>query len=147
MAVDDKIQLRCMTDENVRMSAIKWYKNGHRLIENNHIKIHKHSADSFLHTHLIIEKALMSDAGSYSCKFDHIHTNIEVNVVRENPDTGVIESGLSSKSNKQLSTSSSDKSFFDSYKFLVTSDATRYKASNLVCLIIFSGVSYFFTSV
>lgn len=136
-----------MTDENVRMSAIKWYKNGHRLIENNHIKIHKHSADNFLHTHLIIEKALMSDAGSYSCKFDHIHTNIEVNVVRENPDTGVIESGLSSKSNKQLSTSSSDKSFFDSYKFFATSDATSYKASNLVCLLIVSGISYFFTSV
>lgn len=133
-----------MTDENVRMSTIKWYKNGHRLIHNDHIKIHKHSADNFLHTHLIIEKALMSDSGSYSCKFDHLHTNIEVNVVRENPDTGAIESGLSSKSNKQLS---SDKSFFDSYKFFTTSDAPSFTTSSLMCLLVVSSITYFFTSV
>ena len=94
-----------------------------------------------MHTHLLIQKAQMSDAGSYSCKFDQIHTNIEVNVVKENPD-GRVESGLAPKSIKQTL----DKSLFDSYKFFASSEESTYKISKLVCLL-FVGVTYFFTSV
>lgn len=135
ISVDEKIHIKCSTDENVRMSSIKWYRNGHRVIPNSHVKISKHSANDFMHSHLTINHATLKDAGTYSCKFDHIHARVHVDVVESHVKKQLAQSSLSPKSNTERSNPDDD-SYFDSYKFFSKSSAQKHQFSNFLVLLL-----------
>lgn len=83
MQLDEPIKLKCSTDENLRISSIKWYRNGHRITEENNpnVQIERIAANDYIHSTLTIRKSTPSDAGSYMCKFDKLHEKIHVDVV------------------------------------------------------------------
>lgn len=137
VSVGSKIELKCSTDESVRLSSVKWYKNGHRIATNNHKKISTYSDKDFMHTSLLIEKSTYNDAGSYSCKFDHMHARIHVHVVSADKNARLINNAsLIPKSTSERSNPDKNDSYFDSYKFFALSGANECRPFALMSLIL-----------
>lgn len=69
--VNSPIRLKCTTDENVRLSHIKWLHNGHRLDESitSEMIVDKKVHHDHIYTTLFIKHASANDAGVYVCKF------------------------------------------------------------------------------
>lgn len=101
--LNESIKLKCYSDENVRLSHIKWYRNGHKLVEepeassNHGLIIERKPINNHLHSTLLIKQATLNDAGTYTCKFGHLKSDMHVNVavsgdklksseIRSNPD-------------------------------------------------------------
>jgi hypothetical protein len=82
--LNESIKLKCFSDENVRLSHIKWYRNGHKLNEEpqtaNNLVIERKSANNHLYSTLNIKQATLNDAGTYTCKFGHLKETMHVNV-------------------------------------------------------------------
>lgn len=102
--LDEPIKLRCSTDENVRMSSIKWYRNGHKIIEDSNdsnVVIERVPSNDLIHSTLLIKKATLNDAGSYMCKFEKIHEKMHVDVVigqkSSGDKTSVVRSNMENK--------------------------------------------------
>ena len=117
--IGEKISLKCSTEENVRMSTIKWYRNGHKLTENARITIEKHAADDLMHSYLIINESTMNDAGIYSCKFDKLHGRIHVDIIVADERKQVVKSSLP-RSNPE-----SAESYFSANSLFAFSSATK----------------------
>lgn len=102
--VNEPIRLKCLSDEQVRLSHIKWFKNGLRIksgskhnnrssypiIEKNPPPPPQGNVNSnnindansnFMSTTLFIKHATLDDSGVYACKFGHLKEQIELNVV------------------------------------------------------------------
>lgn len=81
--LDEPIKLKCSTDENVRMSSIKWYRNGHKINEenNSNLQVERVPSHDLIYSTLLIHRATLNDAGTYMCKFEKIHEKIHVDVV------------------------------------------------------------------
>lgn len=96
--LNDPIKIKCISDENVRLSLIKWYRNGHKLSEDSDsdmvIEKKPPTNDEYLSTSLLIKHASLSDSGIYSCKFGHLTEKIQVDVV-VNGDRSIKSSGKS----------------------------------------------------
>jgi hypothetical protein len=94
--IGDQIKLKCVSDENVRLSHIKWFRNGHKLADegDTDLVIEKKppAVDDYLSTSLVIKHASLSDSGIYSCKFGHLTEKIQVDVV-VNGDRSIKSSG------------------------------------------------------
>lgn len=152
MSVGNRLELKCQTDENVRLSSIKWYRDGHRLITNKHINIHSHHENNMMHSRLVIPKSTFHSKGTYSCKFDDIHARMYVNVVAAGGDSQLDEHSLYSiepKSNLYSSPEDTDRtgvdtnkdttsgSYFDSYRFFpVNSNAKKPEISRAVYFLV-----------
>lgn len=82
--VNNPIRLKCSTDENVRLSNIKWFRNGHRIVDEaaaNEFLIEKKVHNDHIFTTLLIKHATPNDAGIYMCKFGLVSEKIHVDVV------------------------------------------------------------------
>ena len=78
----------------MRLSHIKWYRNGQKVSEEDpDVRIEKKtSVDDYLTTSLVIKHASLSDTGIYSCKFGHLAEKIQVDVLI-NGDRSIKSSG------------------------------------------------------
>lgn len=87
--VNSPIRLRCSTDENVRLSNVKWLHNGHRLNDEanaaggaaSEFTIDKRALHDHISTTLHIKHARLADAGTYTCKFGQLSEKIHVDVL------------------------------------------------------------------
>ena len=82
--VNNPIRLKCSTDEKVRLSAIKWFRNGHRISDEanlNEFLVEKNVFDDHIYTTLAIKHATPADAGIYVCKFGQMSEKILVDVL------------------------------------------------------------------
>lgn len=82
--INNPIRLKCSTDEKVRLSTIKWYRNGHRIADEtnlNEFLVEKKVLDDHIYTTLAIKHATIADAGIYVCKFGHMSEKIFVDVL------------------------------------------------------------------
>ena len=139
VVVGDRILLKCKTDESVRMSSVKWYRNGHRIASNHHANISISTDKDFMHTSILIAKSTLADAGSYSCKFDHIHARTHVNVVAASGKSrqSIHNPGLMPKSTSERSNPETNGSIFDSYKLFAISKSNKKEINtvlNILCL-------------
>jgi hypothetical protein len=103
VSVGEKITLSCSTDENVRLSTIKWYRNGHKLTESSHVKIERDSINEYIHSNLIIKEATLNDAGVYTCKFDKLHNKIHVDVIASDEKNRQLMKSSITRSNPEKS--------------------------------------------
>ena len=82
--LNEPIRLKCFSDENVRLSNIKWYRNGHKLVEESQTPngpiIDRKPVNNHLYSTLHIKQATLNDAGTYTCKFGHLKETIHVSV-------------------------------------------------------------------
>ena len=83
--VDEPIKLNCHSDNNVILSQVKWYHNGHLVHENlaQGIIIEKRPTLDEMHSTLIIRNALFNNAGTYVCKFGQLHERINLEIIGE----------------------------------------------------------------
>lgn len=83
--VNSPIRLKCSTDENVRLSNIKWLQNGHRLVDeassSKEFDIDKKVHHDHIFTTLHIKHAALTDAGTYTCRFGQMSEKIHVDVI------------------------------------------------------------------
>jgi len=126
--LNSPIRLKCFTDENVRLSQVKWLRNGHRIIDEanlNDFLVEKKFHNDHIYSSLYIKHAKIEDAGVYLCKFGHLSEKIYVDVVigDEKIKSAEIRSNQEDESDvvPSISQSISDAMFSSSYTVSPTS--------------------------
>ena len=89
--LNEPLSLKCISEENVRLSNVKWFHNGHQVLEETEsgevliekkmpLDYEQSDHPNIFSTSLIKKHATFDDSGFYTCKFGHLSEKIQVEV-------------------------------------------------------------------